>query len=250
MMPDFVPGPVLRDSLASRVHADLRTSLLHGRLRPGQRLKIRELAAAMDVSETPVREAVMQLVREGGLEMRTGTAIRVAHLSLVDYLELRDIRLLLEGMAGEAAARRATPEAIAALAAHHQRLVDAEAVGAWPVALEANYHFHHGLWSMAGKPNLVRILEGIWLRNGPLVTLQYPNALPSYPGRHQHLNVLDGLAARRPAQVRRAIRDDLIQGGRNLVRLLQQMETARIVPLDAARADVKRPERNQGRHSR
>jgi DNA-binding GntR family transcriptional regulator len=234
MKAEYIPGPVARDSLTSRVHADLRTGLLHGRFRPGQRLKIRELAAAMDVSETPVREAVMQLVREGGLEMRTGSAIRVRRLSLGDYLELRRIRILLEGLAAEGAARRATPSAIAALAAHHERLVRAEETGDWPTALEANFRFHHGLWDLAAMPNLLGILEGIWLRNGPLVTLLYPDARPRYDGRHQHLNVLDGLAARRPAQVRKAIRDDLMEGGRALVRLLEEMEAGRVVPLDPA----------------
>jgi hypothetical protein len=85
-------------------------------------------------------------------------------------------------------------------------------------------------------PNLLGILEGIWLRNGPLVSLLYPDAKPSYRGRHQHLNILDGLAARRPAQVRRPVRDDLMEGGRALVRLLEEIEAGRVVPLDAGAA--------------
>ncbi len=244
MKAEYVPGPVPRDSLTSRVYADLRTGLLHGRFRPGQRLKIRELAAAMDVSETPVREAVMQLVREGGLEMRTGSAIRVTRLSLPDYLELRRIRILLEGLAAEGAARNATPAAIEALAAHHGRLVRAEGTADWPTALEANFRFHHGLWELAGMPNLLGLLEGIWLRNGPLVSLLYPDAKPSYRGRHQHLNILDGLAARRPAQVRRAVRDDLIEGGRALVRLLEEIEAGRVVPLEPESRDDARSRRS------
>jgi DNA-binding GntR family transcriptional regulator len=165
--------------------------------------------------------------------MRTGSAIRVTRLNLPDYLELRRIRILLEGLAAEGAARNATPAAIEALAAHHGRLVRAEETADWPTALEANFRFHHGLWELADMPNLLGILEGIWLRNGPLVSLLYPDAKPSYRGRHQHLNILDGLAARRPAQVRRAVRDDLMEGGRALVRLLEEIEAGRVVPLDA-----------------
>jgi DNA-binding GntR family transcriptional regulator len=232
MRSEYLPGPVARDSLTSRVYADLRTGLLHGRLRPGQRLKIRELAAAMQVSETPVREAVMQLVREGGLELRTGASIRVPRLSLGDYLELRRIRLLLEGLAAEQATRRVTPDAIASLAAEHARLVQAEDRGDWSAAVAANFRFHHGLWELAAMPSLLGILEGIWLRHGPLVNLLYPDARPRYAGRHQHLNILDGLAARRPAQVRKAVRDDLIEGGRALVQLLEEIEAGRVVPLD------------------
>ena len=70
-----------RENLSSRVYGQLREALMAGRFWPGQRLRIRELATAMDVSDTPVREAIMQLVREGGLEMRSGQAITVVKLS-------------------------------------------------------------------------------------------------------------------------------------------------------------------------
>lgn len=241
----FAPRPVARDSLAARVYAELREALLHGRLRPGERLKIRDIAAAMDVSETPVREAVMQLVREGGLEMRMGSAIRVVRLSLTDYLELRRVRLLLEGLAAEAATQHATPADIAALAAEHARLIAAEAAGDWATAVAANFRFHRGLWLLAAMPNLLGILEGIWLRNGPLVTLQYPHAPPTYDGAHQHLAVLAGLAARDPARVRDAVRDDLMEGGRALVRLLEQIDAGRVVPLDLATDDRSPPSRRR-----
>ena len=58
-----------RENFTSRVYAQLREALMAGRFWPGQRLRIGELALAMGVSQTPVREAVMQLVREGGLEI-------------------------------------------------------------------------------------------------------------------------------------------------------------------------------------
>ncbi|WP_206930834.1 GntR family transcriptional regulator [Roseococcus thiosulfatophilus] len=218
----MAPDP--RDNLTSRVHAELRAGLLHGRLRPGQRLKIRELASAMGVSETPVREAVMQLVREGGLELRPASAIRVVRLSLSDYLELRRIRLLLEGLAAEEAARRATPPAVAALAQDHAALEAAEASGEWQAAIEANFRFHHGLWRLAGMPNLLGILEGIWLRNGPLLNLLYPDAKPSYLGRHRHLDILDGLRARDAEHTRAAMHADLVEGGRGLLWRLEELE--------------------------
>ena len=70
-----------RDNLTSRVYDQLRIGLMSGSFWPGQRLRVREVAAAMEVSDTPVREAMMQLVREGGLEMRSGQTINVVKLS-------------------------------------------------------------------------------------------------------------------------------------------------------------------------
>lgn len=238
--------PVARDSLSGRVHAELRAALMHGRLKPGQRLKLHELAAAMDVSETPVREAVFQLIREGGLEMRTGSAIRVVRLSRADYLELRRIRLLLEGLAAEEAAQHADGAALAALAAEHARLVHAEDAGDWTEAIAANFRFHHLIWRIAAMPNLLGILEGIWLRNGPFLNLLYPNARPRYPGRHGHEGIIAALGAADPAAAREAVRADLVEGGAALLRLLEEIEAGRVVPLDPeATDDAPRPRRKR-----
>ena len=94
-------GPVARDSLTSIVYNNLRHALMEGRFWPGHRFKIRELAASMQVSETPIREALMQLVRARALELLAGRSIIVAHMTLTQYLELRNIRLFLEGLAAE-----------------------------------------------------------------------------------------------------------------------------------------------------
>lgn len=232
-------GPVAKDNLTNRVYAELRAALLEGRLWPGQRLKIRELAKAMQVSDTPVREAVMQLVRERGLEMAPRGAITVARLSLAQYLELRRIRLELEGLAAEVAASRVTKWQIESLAETHETLVAAEAARDWATAIRANWRFHFSLYQAAGMPELVAILEGIWLRNGPLLNYHYPHAPPTYASRHQHLNVLDALAAQNPGAVRKAIQDDMIEGGKRLVALLGDMEAGRVViQPDIARAAV------------
>ena len=89
---------ITRSNLTAQVYAVLSDALLEGRLPPRQRLKIRNLAAALHVSETPVREAVMQLVRERGLELQANRSLRVPRLSASQYLELRAIRLELEGL--------------------------------------------------------------------------------------------------------------------------------------------------------
>lgn len=216
--------PVERTNLTARVYAEMRAALLDGRFPPGHRFKIRELAASLGVSMTPVREALMQLVREGGLDMRASQSITVARLTLAEYLELRTIRLHLEGLAAEVATTRITDAEIDALAQAHAGLVAAEAAQDWREALITNARFHHTLSRASGMPQLAAMIEGIWLRNGPLLNFLYPDAHPTYPGRHQHLNVLDALRRRDPDAVREAVRADMIEGGAGLVRLLERIE--------------------------
>lgn len=217
-----------RESLTTKVYDELRAGLMEGRYWPGYRFKIRDLAAAMNVSETPCREALMQLVRERVLDMDAGRSISAAPLSLAQYLELRGIRLQLEGMAGEAAARHITPAQLRRLEELHKALMKATADADWPAAVRVNWQFHHAVYSAARMPELLSLIEGIWLRNGPMLNLQYPDAAPSYDGEHQHLAVIEGLRQRNPAKVRKAIQDDTIEGGRHFVALLERIDRGEV----------------------
>jgi DNA-binding GntR family transcriptional regulator len=228
-------GLVGRDNLTARVFGELRLALMEGRFRPGHRFKIRELAETMGVSETPIREALMQLVRARVLDMQASRSIEVARLSAAQYEELRGIRILLEGLAAERATTRISRADIANLKKYHQALVAAERGKRWREAVQVNWQFHHTLYKAADAPELLEMIETIWLRNGPLLNMLYPHATPTYPGRHQHLNVLDGLTARNPEAVKQSIQADLMEGGARLLQLLQDIEAgAAPSKLDAA----------------
>jgi DNA-binding GntR family transcriptional regulator len=221
--------PVLtHTSLNDRVYATLRAALLEGRLRPHQRLKIRDLAATMGVSETPVREAVMQLVRERALTLQTSRSLSVPRLTALQYLELRQIRLELEGMAAAQAAAHVSAKDVAGLARLHAKLLKAEQAGQAAEAVLLNWHFHARIYERAEMPELFNLIQGLWLRNGPLLTYLYPHAAPAYPGRHRHLDVLDALRNGDGAAARAAIQADTIEGGARLLQLLQDLDAGRV----------------------
>lgn len=213
-----------RENFTARVYAQLREALMAGRFWPGQRLRIGELALTMGVSQTPVREAIMQLVREGGLEIRSSQAITVVNLSLARYKELREVRLLLEGLATEKATPLITSAELAMLEDIHRDLIASENSEDFGRATLTNFHFHFLIYRASQMTDLVAILESIWLRNGPLLKYLYPFARPTYPGRHQHLNIMSALARRDAAAARTAIQDDMIEGGTGLVELMRKIE--------------------------
>jgi len=231
--------PVARDSLTRIVYNNLRIALMEGRFWPGHRFKIRDLAASMRVSETPVREALMQLVRARALELIDGRSIIVAHMSLAQYLELRTIRLFLEGLAAENATPKIGEDGIAEMTRLHEELRAAEEEGRWSDAVRANWRFHHRLYEAAGMPELLAILDDIWMRNGPLLNYHYPYAPPTYPGRHEHLNILDKLGARDAAGVREAVQTDMRQGGVKLVQWLESVGDTRNIPPEPAAQEAR-----------
>lgn len=212
------------ESLAAQVYGRLRTALMRADLKPNQRLKIRDLALSMGTSETPVREAIVQLAHEGAVEIKPRHYVRVRRATLAEFIEIREIRLNLEPMAAERALPHIRPEDIEELAAAHARLAHAEATGDWQTALEANFDFHFGLYWRSSMPTLIAVLESLWIRIGPLLSELYPDAPPTYADRHQHENVLDALRARDGYLLRAAIRQDLLEGGRNLVRHMQETD--------------------------
>lgn len=81
-----------------------------GQLKPDDRLRIRELAAQVGTSVTPVRDAILQLAKEQALVLKTPRDIRVPQLTEAQFIEIRTLRLALEGTGAEQAAAHITPK--------------------------------------------------------------------------------------------------------------------------------------------
>ncbi len=166
---------------------------MQAQLLPLQRLKVREVAKVLGTSETPVREALIQLSREGAIEIKPRYYIRVRRLSAAEYEEIRAIRLELEPMAAERALPHITPDVIDQLEEIHRRLIASEQSANWPEALQTNFDFHFKLYRLSGMQHLLDMLEALWMRTGPILSELYPHAMPAYAGPHQHEVVLNAL---------------------------------------------------------
>ncbi len=207
--------PLTHETLSDSAYATLAEALTQGRFQPGQRLKIRDLAAQLGTSVTPVRDAILRLVQDDALSFRSARDIRIPGLTLPDYLEIRAIRLALEGLAAAEAARQANSGDIAALESlltrHEQALKDVD----WREGLKANQEFHFRLATIARMPILAAQLRRLWLRMGPLIAQTYIEG-----GRamiEHHYPVLDALRAHDPEAASRAIQKDIIVGGQGIL---------------------------------
>jgi DNA-binding GntR family transcriptional regulator len=100
---------------ADEILTTLEGEILSGRLPPGSRLEETELAERFECSRTPIREALRQLASEALITMRPRQPAMVAALSARKLLEMFQVMAELEGLCARLAARRATPQQIAAL---------------------------------------------------------------------------------------------------------------------------------------
>jgi Transcriptional regulators len=210
---------VERSSLSRQAYNQLRKALMVGELQPGQKLSGREIALRLGTSLTPVREALLQLVAEGVLELRTGHSITVPVPTRAVYSELRDIRVQTEGLGAERAATLIGEAAISELTAVHEQLVTAKRSGDYALALRCNEAFHLGLCREAQMPRLFRVVESLWTQMGPFLNFLYkgPEGWPTPKGEHFHCSVLTALKQRDGTAARQAIVDDIMSGGAGLL---------------------------------
>ena len=140
---------------SEEVYDQLRADIVHGLLRPNQRLVEVELADALGVSRTPVRETLQRLALEGLVRRDRGGWVVHEH-SPAEIRSIYEVRAALEGYATFLAAGRATPPQLRALAAIYPP--GEEAVDLGPDAqVERNERFHDGVIAAAGNPRLTQL---------------------------------------------------------------------------------------------
>ena len=196
-------------SLRSRVYDWLREGLTAGRFTPGEKLSFRFIAGTLGVSLTPVREAIRRLVAEGALEMRPSRSVRVPLMTRDKVLELRDIRLAVEGLATEKAAAVATREQAMQLRRIATELLAARSRGDTSSDRAKIREFHFTLYAIARQPTLLRVIEGLWLQTGPYMNLLYPDFIASPRGPERRLRIIRALQAHDAAAARREIEGDI-----------------------------------------
>ncbi|RWB75891.1 MAG: GntR family transcriptional regulator [Mesorhizobium sp.] len=219
------PGPqddLNRDSLSGQIYARLRVALMTGQYEPGSKLNIRKMAANYNMSPTPVREAVFQLVREGALELRLGHQPRIPVLSIPQYINIRETRAPLERLAAELGAVRISEADIQKLKLHHRRHIESEKTLRYKDALAANQEFHFTIYRASGNDVLVRVIENLWLLAGPFVNNQYPSESASMARVHPHDLIIDALVRRSPAEAGELVVRDLREGSYAILEKLQK----------------------------
>lgn len=213
--------PVSRDNLSDKIYERLRFGLMTGVYEPGERLNIRQLANTFETSPTPVREAMIQLAREGALELRPGHLLKVPNMTLERYLEVRDVRLPLERLAAELAAQAISASELLDIQYQARRCADAEAGELWKEALAANQEFHFAIYRAARSPVLLRVLENLWLLTGPFINHLYPLG-SIYRSSRPHERIVQALKNRDSAEAGEAVVQDILQGSAALVERIRK----------------------------
>jgi DNA-binding GntR family transcriptional regulator len=210
----------MADNLQEQLYQNIRAGLLSGRFQPGERLKIRNLAAEWGTSPMPVRAALQRLVAEGALEGEAQRSVRVPAMTRERFEQLLPVRCNLEGLAVELAAARISKPELATLQGCIERMEVALRERDVQAYLADNSQFHLTLYGACNNPVLLRLIESLWLQVGPFFNRLFTEADLSLRLNDFHQTAFNALQAGDGRAARAAIEQDLNYFGQFLLNLL------------------------------
>jgi DNA-binding GntR family transcriptional regulator len=221
--PDLPRATSLHDAVAAR----LRTLVFDGALAPGAFVDEKALAAAWQISRTPLREALKVLAAEGLVELVPQRGSRVVALTETDADALFPVMALLEGRCAQEAVTRATEPELRQLRALHDELEHHAAANDIDGYYRANHAFHGLVQQLARNRWLDRVTGD--LRR--FVRLMRGRQL-ALPGRlqasiNEHRVLIDAFEQRDAARAERAMHDHLMAQLVALKKLRQAAEPPR-----------------------
>lgn len=204
----------------------IRDMLYHGAVRPGERLNPDELAAQLQMSKTPVRDALQGLKLEGLVEVVPRVGVFVKKMTAQESTDVYRLKMAVEPLAASLAAERGEDRARSELRRMLRRLANATSRGNVAKAEEAVNDIHQQLFDMSGS-EVVR--ETFRVINGRVRLLRFQNM--AQKGRlndtlAQHEAVVDAVARGDAAAAERLMREHLDDAAHALQEVIAATEEA------------------------
>ncbi|MFJ7018273.1 GntR family transcriptional regulator [Streptomyces sp. NPDC101117] len=188
-MPTAPPAPVKQPPAADRVYGHVKQGVLERRYEGGTLLTEGELADAVGVSRTPVREALLRLEAEGLLKLYPKKGALVLPVSAQEIKDVVETRMLVE----EYAARKAVP-APPGLLERLEELLDRQkaqaAAGDFAAAAVTDRCFHAEIVRSGGNEILSRLYDQLrdrQLRMGAAVMHSHPDRIAKTLSEHEEI---------------------------------------------------------------
>jgi len=199
--------PIESRSVVELVTVELRRSILSGALAPGQSLSLRELAAMLDVSFIPVREALRNLEAEGLIVTRPGRSATVAPLNLADLHAIYRMRRLLEPDLARRSCVLISDRELDRLASEAASFGEPDR--SMDAIYDSHYDFHLTLFAPVATGWDIRMLSMLWRAAERYIRIGFGRLDPDPHEHHRrqraHEEVISVFRRRDPAAAARAI---------------------------------------------
>jgi DNA-binding GntR family transcriptional regulator len=209
-----------REHLSPQIAKQLREMIITGQLRAGERLRAEQLADALGVSATPVREALMSMTGEGMVDFQPGRGFRVVPLTRRDVLDVYDMQAYVSGRLAELAVPNLTDGDLTTLDNYQEKLKEAVSADNADLIEEMDFETHRLINRAANAPKLAWML-GLTLRYVPFGAHAQ---IPGWPvaARDDHVSIMRALKMRSPVATRDYMQAHIHHAGDLLVGMLAE----------------------------
>lgn len=184
------------------VYEELKKQILTGKIAPGTRMMEVELAEAMDVSRTPVREATRKLEKDGLVVIEPRRGAYVSEISVKDMVDTLVVRESLEGLAASLACQRITREELEQLDAMTNRYSDAIASGNMDQIIQEDESFHRAIVELSGNKTLNSLFETVRELALRFRYLYYEDFSRYENMPTEHMSIVEAIRSGEPAMAR------------------------------------------------
>ncbi len=193
------PLPPRPESLSAIVYAAIRDAIVRKELEPGERVTEAGIAKRMNVSKTPVREAMLRLEEVGLIEPDGIRGSRVVQPSPAVFTQAFEVREVMEGYLAEKAATRAGDKLGAQIAAAAARSLAAAEAGD-PVGFRAaDREFHKAIADAAANPRLAKVVDDAVDLLSAIRARDFPYTSAMVPCGQAHVAIAEAIGTREPA---------------------------------------------------
>ena len=179
-------------SLGERTYLLISDMILKGELAYGDPVQERRIAELLNVSRTPVREAISRLEAEGFLE-RSGGRVVVREVRLKEFVEILHVRKLLECDAVREAAKNVDVKELQKIRGTIEKLMEKQSVSAIELR-EVDDMFHNFIARSSNNYLVYELINDLRRRTAMFDHERLPNR--KQPGSKEHLDIIDALEKR------------------------------------------------------
>lgn len=208
-----------RGGLGQQAYLALRDAIISGELQPDEPLSEVALAQRLNISRTPVREALTRLVEDGLVRNLPGRGSRVAGISLTDVAELFQLREVLEGLVARLAAQNVERDSasVEELITQFSRFENTAGNPSFSEYYRLTAKLDATLVAMAGNRRLESSLRDLWAHSRRLRQYASHDVARLEASATEHIAILTAVRAGDAEQAETAVRVHLQNSRRALV---------------------------------
>jgi DNA-binding GntR family transcriptional regulator len=206
-------------TLRERAYEAIKAQILDSRYPPGSMVSETQLAADLDISRTPIREALRQLATNGLVEILPKRGVLISRLMLEDVVEVYQLREQLECFAAGVAAIRTTPAEAMGFRTDHDRALSSLNRERLREAYDHSILMHHRIIHLAGNSRLRQFMQQLsdQVHRFGLLTLRHGRAAQAIA---EHGAIIEALAQNDGGRAKTLMRAHLREDRNAVLRLI------------------------------